>query len=102
MKSVNDFQILQNNSFYNFDLNIYNLQLLKQKYHWSQFISYLNTNSLLNKIDALRQNRKISHPKILRVDETKLNSNFPILNSKLMDAFVPLIGEVEMEAKGFL
>ena len=75
--SVNDSQIVQNNSFSNLDLDLYNLQLLKQKYHSNPFISYLNINSLSNKIDALRQICKISPLEILCVDETKLDSSFP-------------------------
>ena len=55
LESVSDSQIVQNNSFSNLDLDLYNLQLLKQKYHSNPFISYLNINSLSNKIDALRQ-----------------------------------------------
>ena len=54
LESVSDSQIVQNNSFSNLDLDLYNLQLLKQKYHSNPFISYLNINSLSNKIDALR------------------------------------------------
>ena len=56
------------------------IQLLKQKYHSNTFISYLNINSLSNKVDALRQICKISPLEILCVDETKLDSSFP--NSK--------------------
>ena len=52
LESVSDSQIVQNNSFSNLDLDLYNLQLLKQKYHSNPFISYLNINSLSNKIDA--------------------------------------------------
>ena len=38
---------------FRFDLDLYNLQLLKQKYHSKPFISYLNINSLSNKIDKI-------------------------------------------------
>ena len=76
-ESVNDSQIAQNNSFSNLDLNLYNLQLLKQNYHSNPFISYFNINFLSNKIDALRQICKISPLEILCVDETKLDSSFP-------------------------
>ena len=77
LKSVSDSQIVQNNSFSNLDLDLYNLQLLKQKYHSNLFISYLNINSLSNKIGALRQICKISPLEIPCVDETKLDSSFP-------------------------
>ena len=77
LESVSDSQIVQNNSFSNFDLDLYNLQLLKQKYHSNPFISYLNINSLSNKIDALRQICRILALEILCVDETKLYSSFP-------------------------
>ena len=76
-ESVNDCQIVQSNSFSNLDFDLYNLQLLKQKYHSNPFISYLNINSLSNKIDALRQICKISPLETLCVDETKLGSSFP-------------------------
>ena len=76
-ESVSDSQIVQNNSFSNLDLDLYNLQLLKQKYHSNPFIRYLNINSLSNKIDALRQICKISPLEILCADETKLDSSFP-------------------------
>ena len=77
LERVSDSQIVQNNSFSNLDLDLYNLQLLKQKYHSNPFISYLNINSLSNKIDALRQICKISPLEILCVDETKLDSSSP-------------------------
>ena len=77
LESVSDSQIVQNNSFSNLDLDLYNLQLLKQKYHSNPFISYLNINSLSNKIDALRQICKTAPLEILCVDETKLDSSFP-------------------------
>ena len=38
---------------FRFDLDLYNLQLLKQKYHSKPFISYLNINSLSNKIHKI-------------------------------------------------
>ena len=76
-ESVSNSQIVQNNSFSDLDLDLYNLQLLKQKYHSNPFISYLNINSLSNKIDVLRQICKISPLEILCVDETKLDSSFP-------------------------
>ena len=76
-ESVSNSQIVQNNSFSDLDLDLYNLQLLKQKYHWNPFISYLNINSLSNKIDVLRQICKISPLEILCVDQTKLDSSFP-------------------------
>ena len=76
-ESVSDSQIVQNNSFSNLDLDLYNLQLLKQKYHSNPFISYFNVNSLSNKVDALRQICKISPLEILCVDATKLDSSFP-------------------------
>ena len=77
LESVSDSQIVQNNSFSNLDLDLYKLQLLKQKYHSNPFISYLNINSLSNKIDALRQIWKTAPLEILCVDETKLDSSFP-------------------------
>ena len=46
LESVSNSQIVQNNSFSNLDLDLYKLQLLKQKYHSNPFISYLNINSL--------------------------------------------------------
>ena len=76
-ESVSDSQIVQNNSFSNLDLDLCNLQLLKQKYHSNSFISYLNVNSLSNKIDALRQICKIFPLEIICVDETRLDSSFP-------------------------
>ena len=48
LESVSDSQIVQNNSFSNLDLDLYKLQLLKQKYHSNPFISYLNINSLID------------------------------------------------------
>ena len=81
LESVTDSQIVQNNSFSNLDLDLYNLQVMRQKYHWNPFISYLNINSLSNKIDALRYICKIFPLEILCVDETKLGSSFP--NSQL-------------------
>ena len=87
LERVSDSQIVQNNSFSNLDFDRYNLQLLKQKYHSNLFISYLNINSLSNKIDALRQICKISLLEILCVDETKLDSSFP--NSQFrIDAYI--------------
>ena len=77
LESVSDSHIVQNNSFSNLDLDLYNLQLLKQKYHSNSFISYLNINSLSNKIDALRQIWKTAPLEILCVDETKIDSSFP-------------------------
>ena len=53
---------------------------MKKKYHSNPFISYLNINPLLNKIDVLRQICKISPLEILCVNETKLDSNFSIQN----------------------
>ena len=82
LESVSDSQIVQNNSFSNLDLDLYNLQLLKQKYHSNPFINYLNINSLSNKIDALRQICKTAPLEILCFDETKLDSSFP--NSQLI------------------
>ena len=41
LESVSDSQIVQNNSSSNLDLDLYNLELLKQKYHSNPFISYL-------------------------------------------------------------
>ena len=81
LESVTDSQIVQNNSFSNLDLDLYNLQVLRQKYHSNPFISYLNINSLSNKIDALRHICKIFPLEILCVNETKLGSSFP--NSQL-------------------
>ena len=87
-ESVSDSQIAQNNSFSNLDLALYNLQLLKQKYHSNPFISYLNINALSNKINALRQVCKICPLEILYVDETKLDSIF--LNSQFrIDLYIP-------------
>ena len=83
LESVSDSQIVQNNSFSNLDLDLYNLQLLKQKYHSNSFISYLNINSLSNKIDALRQIWKTAPLEILCVDETKLDSSFPNFQFKI-------------------
>ena len=40
LKSVSEFQIVQNNSFSNLGLDLYNLQLLKQKYHVHQLLEY--------------------------------------------------------------
>ena len=90
LERVSDSQIVQNNSFSNLDLDLYNLQLLKQKYHSNPFISYLNINSLSNKIDALRQICKISPLEILCVDETKLNSSFPNSPFRIDGYFSPL------------
>ena len=70
LESVSDSQIVQNNSFSNLELDLYNLQLLKQKYHSNLFISYLNINSLSNKIDTLRQICKTAPLEILCIDET--------------------------------
>ena len=94
LESVSDSQIVQNNSFSNLDLDLYNLQLLKQKYQSNPFISYLNINSLSNKIDALRQICKTAPLEILCVIEIKLDGSFP--NSELTDTFFPLIGETEI------
>ena len=77
LESVSDSQIVQNNSFSNLDLDLYNLELLKQKYHSNPFISYLNINSLSNKIDALRQICKTAPLEILCVNEIKLDGSFP-------------------------
>ena len=74
--SVSDSSV-ENNSLSNLDLDLYNWQFLKQKYPSNPFISYLNINSLSNKIDALRQICKISPLEILCVDETKLDSSVP-------------------------
>ena len=76
LESVNGSQALHKNSFSNLELYLYNLQFLKQKYHSNPFISYLNINSLSNKIDALRQVCKIFPLEILCLDETKLDSSF--------------------------
>ena len=70
LQNVSDSQIVQNNSFSNLELDLYNLQLLKQKYHLNLFISYLNINSLSNKIDTLRQICKTAPLEILCRDET--------------------------------
>ena len=40
LKSVSEFQIVQNNSFSNLGLDLYKLQLLKQKYHVHQLLEY--------------------------------------------------------------
>ena len=80
LERVGDSQIIQNNSFSNLDLDLYNVRLLKQKCYLNPFISYLNISSLSNKIDVLRQICKISPLEILCVDKTKLDSSFP--NSK--------------------
>ena len=86
LESVSDSQIVQNNSFSNLDLDLYNLQLLKQKYHSNPFISYLNINSS-NKIYALRQICKTAPLEILCFDETKLDCSFP--NSQLrIDGYI--------------
>ena len=77
LESANDSQIVQNNRFSYLDLELYNLQILKQKYHSNLFIRYLNINSLSNKIDALRQICKISPLEIICIDKTKLDSSFP-------------------------
>ena len=71
LQSVSNSQIVQSNSFSNLDIDLYNSQLLKQKYHSNPFISYLNINSLSNKIDALRQMCETAPLEILCVDETK-------------------------------
>ena len=52
LESVNDSPTVQNNSFSNLDLDLYNLQLLKKRYYLNLFINHLNINSLSNKIDA--------------------------------------------------
>ena len=72
MESVNDNKIVQKNFVSNLVIGLYNLQLLKQKYHPKRFIIYLNINSLSNKNDALIQICKISLLEILFVDESKL------------------------------
>ena len=72
MESVNDSKIVQKNFVSNLIIGLCNLQLLKQKYHPNRFISYLNINSLSNKIDALLQICEISLLEILFVDESKL------------------------------
>ena len=99
-ESVSDSQIVQNNSFSNLDFDLYNLQLLKQKYHSNPFISYLSINSLSNKIDALRQICKISPLEILCVDETKLDSSLPDSQFKIDRYIFPLIGETEIIMEG--
>ena len=40
LKSFSEFQIVQNNSFSNLGLDLYKLQLLKQKYHVHQLLEY--------------------------------------------------------------
>ena len=40
LQSVSEFQIVQNNSFSNLGLDLYKLQLLKQKYHVHQLLEY--------------------------------------------------------------
>ena len=100
LESVSDSQIVQNNSFSNLDLDLYNLQLLKQKYHSNPFISYLNINSLSNKIDALRQIWKTAPLEILCVDETKLDSSFPNSQFRIDGYIFPLIGETEIITEG--
>ena len=105
LESVSDSQIVQNNSFSNLDLDLYKLQLLKQKYHSNPFISYLNINSLSNKIDALRQIWKTAPLEILCVDETKLDSSFPNSQFRINGYISPLIEETETiteKAKWFL
>ena len=72
LESVNDSPTVQNNSFSNLDLDLYNLQLLKKRYHLNLFINHLNINSLSNKIDAWRQICKISPLKIVSVNENNL------------------------------
>ena len=50
LESVSDSQRVQNNSFSNLELDLYNLQLLKQKYHSYPFISYLNITPYQTKL----------------------------------------------------
>ena len=82
-------KVFQNNSFSNLDIDLCNLQLLKQKYHSNPFTSYLNINSLSNKIDVLRQICKISPLEILCVEETKLGSSFPNFQIRINMHFHP-------------
>ena len=100
LESVSDSQIVQNNSFSNLDLDLYNLQLLKQKYHSNSFISYLNINSLWNKFDALRQICKTALLEILCIDETKLDSIFPNSQFRIDEYIFPPIGETEIIMEG--
>ena len=76
-ESVNESQVIQNSSSANDELDLYNLNILKQKYHSNPFICYLNINSLSNKIDDLKEICKMSPLEILCIDETKLDSSFP-------------------------
>ena len=88
LERISDSQIVQSNSFSNLDLDLYNLELLKQKYHLNPFISYLNINSLSNKIDTLRQICKISPLEILCIDKTKLDSSFPNSHFRI-EGYIP-------------
>ena len=99
LERISDSQIVQSNSFSNPDLDLYNLELLKQKYHLNPFISYLNIKSLSNKIDALRLICKVSL-EILCVDETKLDSIFPNSQFRIDRYISPLIGETEIIMEG--
>ena len=85
LESFNDSQMVQNNSFSNLDLELCNLQLLKQNITRTRS-SKIWILTLSNKIDALRQICK--------------TPALEILNSKLTDAFFPLIGEAEIIMKG--
>ena len=53
-------------------------------------ITYLNINSLSNKIDALRQICKISPLERLCVDKTKLDSSFPNSQYRIHGYIFPL------------
>ena len=101
LESASDSQIVQRKIFFfNLDVDLHNLQLLKQKYHSNPFISYLNINPLLNKIDVLRQICKTSLLEILCVNETKLDSSFPISQFRIDGYIFPLIGDTEIITEG--
>ena len=100
LESAIDSQIVQNNSYSNLDLDLCNLQLLKQKYHSNPFISYLNINSLSNKNDALRQICKTAPLEILCVDETKVDSSFPNSQFRIDKCIFFFIGETEIITEG--
>ena len=76
-KSVNIDKISNNIKISDSKLDISDLINLRKECPNNPIISYLNINSLGNKIDQLRDICKKASVDILCIDETKIDSSFP-------------------------
>ena len=74
----------------NFDSNLKKLKVLSVEIDSNPIVAYLNTNSLGEKINHLREIWKESPIDILCVDETKIDSSYPDAQVQINDyQFLP-------------